>query len=532
MLPISQRDLAHRSRDPRSLIRSSLVIVGASLVLALALSAIDLARIATGSEFESQGAEELLEKIGVQNPETMPEWVQFVRTGYAGDLFREQMDARWLDSAEERTGDRAPLELETTSLSDDEKALLHHLFDALHGVHREGIRPEVESLPEELPLRSEILGDLAFLEGDYALAREGYQDERERNPDSLYSRRSIVVTAWREMDRSAIRSLLEDPVYRDAFSANERLELRADARNYTGLAVDVVFREWGLYRLVATIPALFAAAIWFLILMPFWTISRERVIAALVSFLLGIASAGLTIYLVMVQERIQGFTEPDGSDPISHLLYFVAGVGLREEVAKLVCFLPVAIWAAPRRKPIEGMILAACTGLGFAFQENIAYLHQSFDSYLAWVRFLTSSVLHFSLTGIAGFYLYRMIQRKFHGWEEFLAAFIAVVIGHGFYNSLIILPSLATYSPLSPILVAIMAYRFFDPLRSNMDTLGIGQRISPLGVFVIGSALLTCSVLVSTSTYVPFRMALGNFAASLGGMIPLSFAFISRFRDL
>jgi len=165
-------------------------------------------------------------------------------------------------------------------------------------------------------------------------------------------------------------------------------------------------------------------------------------------------------------------------------------------------------------------------------KENILYFDDGLATFTAWMRFLTANVLHFSLTGIAGFYLVKMIHRKFHGLESFLFSFIAVVVAHGLYNSVIAVPGLMSYSPLSTIFVAAMAYQFFDPLRGQMESQGINNRISPLGVFVLGSALLACFLMVASAWSTPFRFALGVFVSGVAGLIPLAFAYISRFRDL
>jgi hypothetical protein len=125
-----------------------------------------------------------------------------------------------------------------------------------------------------------------------------------------------------------------------------------------------------------------------------------------------------------------------------------------------------------------------------------------------------------------------MISRGGHGWEEFLVTFLAVVFAHGFYNSLIAIPSFAEYAVLSPIVIAAIAYQYFDPLRQHLDVVGLHRRLSPLGLFVIGSALLCCAILISSSAGMPFRFAAGALASTLAAMIPLAFAFISRFRDL
>ena len=86
--------------------------------------------------------------------------------------------------------------------------------------------------------------------------------------------------------------------------------------------------------------------------------------------------------------------------------------------------------------------------------------------------------------------------------------------------------------PLNPILVAVIAYQYFDPLRDQMEKAGMHRRFSPLGIFVLGSVVLACTVLVSSAFSQPFRFALGAFVSTVGAMIPLAFAFISRFRDL
>jgi hypothetical protein len=84
----------------------------------------------------------------------------------------------------------------------------------------------------------------------------------------------------------------------------------------------------------------------------------------------------------------------------------------------------------------------------------------------------------------------------------------------------------------SPIVIAAIAYQYFDPLRQHLDVAGLHRRVSPLGLFVIGSALLCCAILISSAAGMPFRFAAGALASTLAAMIPLAFAFISRFRDL
>lgn len=528
MPPLKPAQLARLSRDRPFLIKASLILSLASILVAFVVSLVSPSKPDLKEEMAA------LQKIINDNteevtPKTFEDWVFYLRTGITMANSRSLRDCRSIDT--ELEGDaREPIEPE--GLVDIEAEMLHSLDLGLRLGDPESAMRRLQSLPESQRFRNEFLGDIEFTLKNHLEARDHYLRAAELQPDSTYSRRSAVVAAWRSGDRAALKDLLHDETLRTEFSPAEQLDLFTDARDLEGLALAVVRYELAEFLSPSLVPALFTGTIWFLILMPFWQITPQRLLLSLLAVAAGILSAGLTIYAVMIQERIQGFTQNLTDPPLIQVLYYVAGVALREETLKLLCFLPLAIWAGLRGKYLDGLILAALVGLGFAFKENILYFENGLASFTAWMRFLTANVLHFSLTGIAGFYLVRMIHRKFHGMESFLFSFIAVVVAHGLYNSVIAVPDLESYSPLSTIFVAAMAYQFFDPLRSQMETGGIGNRISPLGVFVLGSALLACVLMIASAWSTPFRFALGVFVSGVAGLIPLAFAYISRFRDL
>lgn len=344
--------------------------------------------------------------------------------------------------------------------------------------------------------------------------------------------REEVKEVWRERDRDGVLRLLAQDRYRDGFTPGELMDIHTDIRNYPGLVLATLRYEWSLLSSIYILPALFAGAIWFLILLPFWKVTKTRLVACLFAFALGILSASLTLVAVMIQDRIQGFSENPDDTVLAQLIFWIAGVGLREETLKLLCFVPVAIWLVRRRDDTEALILAAMVGLGFAFQENIGYFAGGGNDYKAIGRLTTANPLHFCLTGLTGFYFYRMLVRKFHGMEDFLFSFIAVVVIHGIYDAMISIPQFETGDVISFLLIAVIGYQYFDRLKDRMEIAGSAQRISPLGVFVVGTACLTCLILINSATYLPFAPALGNFCYSIGTSIPIAFAFINRFRDL
>jgi hypothetical protein len=303
------------------------------------------------------------------------------------------------------------------------------------------------------------------------------------------------------------------------------------ASGFLAMARDLLRLEGRLLASRFVVPALFTAAVWAAILLSFRPPDRRFSAAGLAAFAFGVVAALLATYAGLVQEGMRGFRFRAEDPAMRQFLYFLAGVSLREETIKLLCFAPLAVLFR-RSSAIDALVLAGLTGLGFAFQENLFVFFLSESGRGAWILLLTSTALHFSLTGFAGFALWHLVARRFRKWEEFLVVFLGAVLAHSLDLSLKGMPLLAEYAALSPILVAAIAYAYFDPMREHLDAAGLHRRPSPLGYFVIGSALLASATLVTASLGGPFRFAVGDFASSVASMIPLAFAFISRFRDL
>ena len=521
------RRAAELSRDRNFLIRASLLMVGVSATIALLLS------FSAGNSPKTDKFHPVTPSLGVEDPSSLEQLISFFR--FREDYFRihpRLLDCRYLsEPGDEPKKQKAFDELLESLTSQEDVPLIEIWSVGFKPSLRSDSIERLQAADPSLRYRNEFLGDLHYLSDKRKEALEFYLTEVENFPDSLYSRRSVLyISRWTEDHR--FQEFLQQPEFLDALRPYELLNTYADLKDFANVARLTLAAEWTRLTSISLIPGLFVAAIWFCILATFWTWTRTRAVAALIAFTLGIVSAGLTLFCAVIQERTFGFVENSSDTPLNQVIYWIAGVGLREETLKLLCFVPIAFWTAKRKSDIEALILAAMVGLGFAFQENIGYFDRGLDDYLPFSRLLKPSVLHFSLTGIAGLYLHRMLAYRMRGWENFLFAFIAVVFAHGFYDAVLTMQLFASYEVLSPIFIALFAYQFFDPLRLQMDQNGLKKRVSPLGIFILGCVALTCIVLIGTSPNQPFNHSLGNFAVSVASMVPLAFAFISRFRDL
>ncbi|MEM7385109.1 MAG: PrsW family glutamic-type intramembrane protease [Verrucomicrobiota bacterium] len=272
--------------------------------------------------------------------------------------------------------------------------------------------------------------------------------------------------------------------------------------------------------------ASFAMVVWLVILHKI-TYGRGPGIGMALSMVLaigsGIASTYVTLSVVRWQKTVLKMGE--NGEFVNDLVYCICGIGLREEVIKLLFFLPFVPWLMKKRDGGAILLLASCVGLGFAFWENLGYLD---NVGAAWGRFLQANVLHFSLTGVFGFALCRFLYSPRSEWERFLLTFIIVVMAHGLYDAFYLVEAFYDYSLLAVIVFALVAYHFFN-LASEQDV--PRQVISPLAVFVFGATALIGVVLIAMTLQFGFRPTFHLFGMQVLSMAPVAFLFINVFKN-
>lgn len=274
----------------------------------------------------------------------------------------------------------------------------------------------------------------------------------------------------------------------------------------------------------AAVLSAIAACCWFAFLWqalqtPGW---RDlRLWCALLAVPLGMLSIWPTHFMALWQEQVMNLH--DSVELIPGIRYFVLGVGLREELAKLLLLLPLMPILARRSDELTALLVAACVGLGFAAAENVSYFGWSGGAD-AMGRFLTANPFHMSSTGLIGLALYRAIRNP-QGWASHSAGVFGVLaIAHGLYDSFIALPDLAEYAILSQIIFALLVYQFFHELR--------GLRTAPRDVISLSATFLFGVSFVTAATFVYLSATLGTTAAfdnltmSITGLAVMVYLFL------
>jgi RsiW-degrading membrane proteinase PrsW (M82 family) len=240
----------------------------------------------------------------------------------------------------------------------------------------------------------------------------------------------------------------------------------------------------------------------------------------------GVCSVWPTLTLLAYQEFQQGMT---ANAPFPHdLIYYLAGVGLREEGCKLLLFALFLPWLLWRRQPGLALLTGAFVGLGFSLEENIGY-YQDYGGTIAWTRFLSANFLHISLTGLCAHSLYRMLLTRFARADEFIGTFLAAVAAHGAYDWL----GTDVFDDngwLSIVVLVLTVSRFIDQLA--LETRPTRLTISPRAIFTLGSATLIALSLMLGAWTTRSMEGVANAGQECLAMIPIALLYWRKFENV
>lgn len=221
------------------------------------------------------------------------------------------------------------------------------------------------------------------------------------------------------------------------------------------------------------------------------TVKSLSLTLALPALLLGALSAHLTILAIYLQEDQFGLHR--GDDLLGQVIYCVAGIALREEFLKLLCFIPLLPILLKRKNELEIFVVASLVGLGFAIEENISYLEQS-QGLDAIGRFITANFFHLALTGGCGLALSQAFIYRGSSINAAASTFGIAVLAHGAYNAFIIVPELGDYAIASIIILILVSYQYFQWLREMRprwnDTISLSSHFTFGLTLVLGASFL------------------------------------------
>ena len=211
----------------------------------------------------------------------------------------------------------------------------------------------------------------------------------------------------------------------------------------------------------------------------------RRLAFYLTAFVLGVLSVVPTVALISLEEAKLRLVET--GDTVRDLLYFVFGVGLREEASKLAMFALLLPFLRRWGDKLDVLICGAMVGLGFAAEENLGYL-ASGDIHTELGRFLTANFLHIAMTGTLATALDDFVSDPGERSSAFSNTALTVVGLHGAYDFLV------SHREFGGGYMAMVAFVFLTRVflaavqraRDRVD-----RGLTPLHAFVLATAVVT-----------------------------------------
>jgi protease PrsW len=342
--------------------------------------------------------------------------------------------------------------------------------------------------PAPARLANYLLGRAALKREEWVTAARRFEREGLAFPKSRQRnlRRALaILISHDEWDEARKRA--RDPRYKGVWDASLRLELAIHDHDWPGILI------WGWPAGFAEVEAwpialaVLSAVLWLLIATRLGRagddVPGRRMMYAL-AFLLGIASVYPTIILIAIEDEFLNLKET--GNLVQDTIFYIFGVGLREELSKLLMFLPLVPALKRRGSRIEAMTCGALVGLGFAVEENVQYFHQASAS-IAMSRFLTANFMHMALTSLVALSVYDAARGRSTSRDAFNVIFPLVVAMHGVYDLLLSNETLGVLSIFSMILLMILAQQFLRQLLIASNTM---EQEGVLRLLVASLALL------------------------------------------
>ncbi len=392
----------------------------------------------------------------------------------------------------------------TRKLPSSEAALASDFFDlfsadpALAGPAKVHLRARAEE-PVPPRLVHHMLGVYARQHGDGMQAVDHFTAEAAHH-DARSSRDAAIQTLIQTRQFDRLDALVRaDNRYEDLTTPPDRLRVAIARKEWAAIFKEVPRMQLHRHQSGPLTLTLATGLAWAFFLIHLGENTKFRSATTVFcgsAFVLGALSTIPTLYASIWQDHFLQLEAAANS--WQQVIFQVGGVGLREELCKLLLFLPLLPFLLKRGDEREALLVASFVGLGFAIEENGGYfsLSQGTDGP---GRFLTANFLHIVLTGLNGLSLFRACASGGRYINEFLAVFPLTILVHGLYNGLPRVDELAemgAYASLALYVLASLIYfnRAYE-LREN-----VRMTFSLTGAFILGLAFVAAVVLIQQIT--------------------------------
>jgi len=410
-------------------------------------------------------------------------------------------------------------------------------MDAVSRTVREQMVAGAKSEPP-IPWHNHLLGREAEQEGALLEAADYYEREGLSFPDHA-SDIDVALEVWMHADLwDHVRSRLQDARVWSAAGSMTKYRFAVHERDWREAIWQMLHHWTQRFQGAGLWMSGVSALAWGFMCARLGKLGERpkfRLPLYLLAFGLGVLSVVPTIFLIAIEESLLRLVET--GDVTRDLLYFIFGVGLREEASKALLFLPLVpllrILGDKRDKrgkfdKLDVLVAGALVGLGFAAEENMDYVAQGV-LHTGLARFLTANFLHMAMTGLFATALYEFLSDGERHASNFFRVSLFVVGLHGAYDFFL------THEEIGGSYLGMTVFFFLtkpfldavDAARGRAD-----KGITLLQAFVIAIAVVTGVTFVYATNAVGPQHAAITMGQGLLGVAILLFFFVRQLRAM
>jgi hypothetical protein len=355
----------------------------------------------------------------------------------------------------------------------------------------------------------------------------------EKEGVSFHARAGDVDTSlhiWTELEAwDTLRDRLADPRVAAVASPHFKYDLAVHDADWRG-AARWLPRVWaphlGPTALAMSLVAALGWAFFCARLGKLGSRIRFRLPMYTIAFILGVVSVVPTVLLIAIEEAKLHLVQT--GDPARDVIFFVFGVGLREEASKLLLFLPLLPILRRWGDKLDVLVCGAMVGLGFAAEENLNYLAND-NLQVGLGRFLTANFFHMALTGTLASALDDFVADREKNAPDFMRTSVFIVGIHGAYDFLL------SHEKYGGTYLAMTAFVFLT--KMFLDAVDTARRradrgITPLHAFVLAVAVVTGVSLAYATVAVGPKAAFMVMGGGLLGQAIIVYVFVRQLRTM
>lgn len=222
-----------------------------------------------------------------------------------------------------------------------------------------------------------------------------------------------------------------------------------------------------------------------------------------------------TLLLVFpITDLIQSTGFNLNGDPLNDFMYSSLTIGFVEEVVKLIPLLLMIVASKQLNEPIDFIVYASVSALGFAFIENILYIEKTELNALS-ARLLYSSVAHMFFSSVIGYALaINVIKKRKQFFLHLLVGLVLASLAHGFYDFWLI--NKEFYFPIMTTIFYVGSLHIWVTLKNNLiNNTNFYRPDIQLDRENIKYKLITSIVFTIYVGYIAFAVLNGALAANM-----------------